>query len=495
MASSIPASAIVSVLPSVIDAGGNGLDLIGLILTDSTRTPVNTVLPFASAADVAAYYGALSTEATMAAAYFAGYDGSTIKPASLKFYRYVGTAAAAFLRGGKLAQSLTTLQGRSGTLTVTINGTAKTSSTINLSAATSYSDAAAIIQAGFTSPGFTVTYDSLFDAFVFTSSTTGAASTLTYATGTLASGVKLTASAGAVLSQGSDVVAAGATMDAATAISQDFVSFSTTFNPSTTVKTAFAVWVDGKNSRFLYVPWEVSDAAALAGDTTTIGPICTANDYSSVAPVYDPTDGTPAAAFLMGAIASLNFTRENGRATMAFRTGNVNPGVTNQTIAANLTANGYNYFGRYATANDSYVFLYPGQVSGAFKWIDSWVSQAWMNNAFQSALMNLLTSIGQIPYNQDGYSLIESALRGVIDDALNFGAIRAGVTLSSSQKAEVNSLAGGDIAGTIERRGWYVLIKDPGATARANRQSPNCTIFYTDGQSVQQITLSSVSVL
>lgn len=495
MASSIPASAIVSVLPSVIDAGGTGLDLIGLVLTNSTRAPVGAVLPFASASDVAAYFGPVSTEASMAATYFAGFDGSTVKPAKILFYRYVDAAASAFLRGAKLGKTLTQLQALSGTLIVTISGTQKTSSSINLSSATSFSDAASIITSAFTSPGFTVTYDSQADAFLFTSTATGASATLTTATGTLANSLRLGPTNGATLSQGADVVTPAAAMDAVTVLTQDFVSFATTFNPSNSNKVAFALWTDAKSDRFLYVMWDSDAQAAVDGDASSAGAQIKAADYSGTAAIYDPSNGVNVAAFVLGSIASLDFTRENGRNTLAFRNGAIAAGVTSQSAAANLIANGYNFVGSYATANDAFVFFYPGQVSGQFGWIDSWVCQVWMNNAFQLALMELLTSVGQIPYNQDGFGLIEASLRSVIDDALNFGAIRAGVSLSAQQKVEVNNRAGGDVAGTIERRGWFVSVKDPGATARANRASPVTTVFYTDGQSVQSITLSSVSVL
>lgn len=496
MASSIPASAIVSVLPSVIEAGGSGLDLVGLLLTNSTRAPTGTVLSFASALDVSAYFGPLSIEATLAAIYFAGYDGSTIKPAALRFYRYVDTAAPAFLLGARLASmTLPQLQAlASGTISLTVNGTAKTSSTINLSAVTSFSDAATTIQAAFTSPGFTVTYDTVSSAFVFTTSTTGAAATITKATGTLANSLGLTNAAGAIASQGADIVTPAVAMDALIALTQNFVSFSTTFEPSTNDKVRFAVWADGKNDRFAYVGWGSSAAATQAGDTTSFGSQVRDNGYSGTIAIYDPNDGSKIAVFLMGAIASLDFGRTNGRATMAFRTGNVVAGVTDQTIAANLRANLYNYVGAYATANDQFVFFHPGQISGAFDWIDSWVCQVWMNNAFQLALMSLLTRVGQIPYNAEGYALIKSALRGVVDEAVNFGAIRAGVTLSAQQKAEVNNLAGGNIADTLQLQGWYVLVQDANQTVRAARGSPPCTIFYTDGQSVQAITLSSVNV-
>ena len=154
---SIPASAIVQVLPNVLTAGGSGLDLVGLILTSSARLPVNTVMTFSNVADVSAYFGPLSKEATLAGNYFAGFDGSTIKPAALRFFRFSETAVAPFLRGGPLGLSLEQLQALNGTLTISVSGTAKTSSAINFSTATSFSNAATLIQSAFTSPGFTVT--------------------------------------------------------------------------------------------------------------------------------------------------------------------------------------------------------------------------------------------------------------------------------------------------------------------------------------------------
>ncbi len=497
MVASIPASAIVSVQPAVIDAGGSGLDLVGLFLTDSARAPTNTVLSFASASDVSAYFGPLSTEATLAAIYFAGYDGSTIKPAALRFYRYVDTAAAAFLRGASLSGvTLTQLQGYTGTLTITIGGTAKTSGTINLASVTSFSDAATAIQAAFTSPGFTVTYDTVASAFVFTSTATGAAASLVYtsATGSLGGNLKLRPQDGAVTSAGADVATPATAMNALIALTQNFVSFSTTFAPSTGDKVLFSVWADGQNDRFAYVGWDNASAATVSGDTASFGSQVRDSGYSGTIAIYDPNDGSKIAAFLMGAIASLDFGRANGRATMAFRTGNVDAGVTDQTIAANLKANLYNYVGRFATANDRFVFFYPGQISGAFDWIDSWVCQVWMNNAFQLALMGLLTGTGSIPYNAEGYALIEASLRGVIDSALSFGAIRAGVSLSAQQVAEVNAAAGGDIAQALEQQGWFVKVGTASAEVRAARGSPPIKVFYTDGQSVQQINLTSVNV-
>ncbi len=492
MVASIPASDIVNVLPGVIGAGGTGLDMVGLILTDSARAPVGQVLQFSSATAVSAYFGSTSTEAALAATYFNGYVGSFIKPAFVLFAAYATAARAAWLRGGTLALSLTDLQALTGTLTITVAGAALTSGTINLAAASSFSNAATIIQAAFTTPTFTVTYDSIAGAFLVTSNATGAISIIP-ATGTIAAGLGLTTATGAVTSQGSIAGVPATAMDAIVATTQDFVSFTTTFAAIDADIVAFATWNNGKGNRFLYVPWTNSATAITNSDTTSPAKLIAAASLSGSAPIWSPTPDK--AVFVLAYVASIDFARLNGRAVAAFRSGDgLTADVTNQTIAANLLANGYSYYGTYATANDSFTWLYNGQVSGSFDWIDSYVNQIWMNNQFQLSWMTMLAAIGQIPYNDDGYETLGAGLQSDVNAAVNFGAIRNGVALTELQKTQVNSLAGQDITDVLFTRGWFLSIQDPGGQVRAARGSPVCTFFYTDGQSVQKITLSSLMV-
>ena len=93
-----------------------------------------------------------------------------------------------------------------------------------------------------------------------------------------------------------------------------------------------------------------------------------------------------------------------------------------------------------------------------------------------------------------GYAQIEAACLDPINAALNFGAIRAGITLSESQITQVNSAAGAQISDTITARGWYLQILDAQPIVRAARSSPPCTLWYTDGQSVQAINLASIEI-
>lgn len=508
--STIPASQKVKVTPNVLSAGGRALDIIGVLLTTSTQVPIGDVHQFATAADVGSYFGLGSTEHALAVIYFSGFDNSNVKPSKVYFAQYHPAAVAGYLRGGSMGGvTLAQLKAfAADTLTVTFAGTAKTSGSIDLSAATSFSNAATIIQAAFTTPGFAVTYDSTSQAFVFTSTATGATETIVYATSgaTLAAELKLTSATGATLSQGADVITPGAMMDGVSAATQDWATFMTCQDPDVSGnanKLLFAAWANGQVDRFAYICWDTDASPANSSPATgslgyLIGP--NGNNYSGTCLIGG--DGNSAgtvsasyAAFICGAAASIDFTETNGRITFDFKSqSGLAATCTNATAADNLISNGYNYYGAFATANDEFVFFDEGTISGPFEWLDSYVNQIWLNNQFQLALMVLLTTVKSIPYNKAGYALIEAACMDVINQGLNFGAFRAGVTLSAAQAAEVNSAAGVKIDTTLNQQGWYLQVLDANPQVRQARGSPPCTFWYMDGESVQKINLASVNV-
>lgn len=141
----IPASRLAQVNPGVLSASGNGLQLNGVILTsDVTDTIGGQILAFASQADVAAFFGSTSQLAGLASVYFLGPDNKTQSPAQLIIAQYALSPQFAKLKGGPLNISLAALQAIDSSLTVTINGTPITQ-TINLSAATSFSNAAQLM--------------------------------------------------------------------------------------------------------------------------------------------------------------------------------------------------------------------------------------------------------------------------------------------------------------------------------------------------------------
>jgi len=497
---SIPASEIASSTPSVISAGGSALDINGIILTGSTRVPTGTVPTFPSLSAVGDYFGVASLQYQLAAVYFNGFDNSNVKPGSLGFMQYPAAPVAAYLRGASLASmTLTQLQALSGTLTITFAGTALTSSSISLSSATSFSSAASIIQAAFTSPPFSVSYDSVSAAFVFTSTATGATETITYASGTLAAGLNLTQSTGAVLSQGAAAATPATAMAALVKATQNWVSFMTDFDPDNgsgnANKLLFAQWTAQQNNRYLYAAWDTDQSpTASNAATTSLGYIVQQNAMSGVVPIYQDVNQ---AAFLMGALASIDFTETNGRITMAFKSqSGLAATVTDDEVYTNLLANGYNVYGAFATANDEFTFFYPGSVGGQFAWIDSYVNQVWVNNQFQLAIMEGFTNTKSAPYNAVGDTLIEAWLTDPINEFGTFGGFQKGVQLSAAQIAEVNQAAGLDISNALFTNGNYLQVKASQAVAqvRGVRQSPPCTWWWVDGGSVQKLNVGSVMV-
>lgn len=571
MTNSIPASQLVSVVPSVLSAGGDQLVLNGVFLTEDLSIPLGSVMSFATQASVAAFFGAESPEAALANDYFNGFEGATVIPSQLYFASYNASAVGAFLRSASLASiSLAQLQALTGTVIVTVDGRVVTSASINLSSATSFTNAAALIAAGLQTTGNvfsgtghiddgassagtlltisavsagalhvgdvitgagvtagttivsfgtgtggvgtynvsasqlvasealtstlapTVAYDAQRRAFVITSPTTGITSTIGYASGTLSSSIFLTQATGAVISQGAASAAPASFMDQIVRVTQNWATFMTVWEPDVAGKTAFSNWVTAQQDHYAYAVWDTSiGPTASEDDETCIGRVTM--DFDGVIPLWGPANK---AAFLCGMIASINFAETNGRITAAYKSqAGLTADVTDATVAQNLLANGYNFYGDYATANDNFQFLQNGQISGAWNWIDSYVNQIKLNSDLQLAFLDLLTSVKSIPYNQRGYNLLRAAAMDPINSALNFGSIQPGVDLSARQIAEIDNAAGQSGVGrAVSQVGYYLQIKPADSNTRGQRGSPPMTLWYADGGSIQKINLASIDV-
>lgn len=653
--STIPASALVNVIPSVIEAGGTGLVLNGVMLTTSWRVPTGGVSIFPSALAVGEYFGLTSPEYNQAVIYFNGYLGCIQLPGSLIVAQYTGGEISAWLKSGPVdTMTLAQIQGITGSLTVTMDNYPRVVSSIDLSGATSYTAAGALLQAalnaadpsdvafsGSIAPGsatfiggiqddiltvnsmtsgtsifpgallagylvaphtlvsaqisgttggvgeytlsvgnqnvadgtvFTsfhgvltvqavttgtlsigqtlstngfysilagttitalgtgtglggtyivqnsqtvtlenmsggayplvVSYDSTWGSFVITSGIAGSMSMASFATGTAAARLMLTAQTGALVSQGVDALMPGPFMTQLTRITQNWASFWTLADPDVGIgnarKLAFCAWVSAQNSRYVYL---CTDSDMTATDmwpaTTSLGYLCSsnANNYAGVHLIYDPNN-EGLAPFIAGSIASINFGATNGRITFAFREQNgLTATVTDPEVASNLLLNGYNFYGAYATANETFLLYQNGSITGQFQWLDSYVNQIWMNAQFQLDLILLLKTVGNIPYNASGYAMIPAACGTTINQALNFGAIRAGVPLSSLQALDVNQQAGYRIDDVLAAQGFYFQVQATAPQVRQTRQSPPCFFWYTDGQSIQQITLNSIELM
>jgi hypothetical protein len=507
VAKSIPASADVTVIPGVLGTGGSALVLNGLIGTLSTRVPIGTVLFLAGLQAVQNFFGVNSAEAAMAKIYFSGFNNGTLLPRTLGFAQYNETAVAGYLRSGP-GLTLSAIQAVTGVLTVSIDGTPYTTASINLSSATSFSNAATLIQTALVTAGATTatcTYDSQLGEFLITSGTTGGSSSVGFATGSFAAPMFLTLATGAVTSAGAAIANPAAFVAMVQGQTLNWAGLTTSFDPDNgatggPVKVAFAQAISAVspagNEAFFYAA-EDTDVTVTQGAAPTSFAGVTSALNGRVA-LYTPVGATYGlqAAFILGCAASTNWSATNGNIDYKFRSNpNLTPVVTDLTISTNLDANGYNYYAAVATRNQTFQYLRQGQISGNWDWIDEYVAQIYLNSQLQLALLEYETNTPSgAPYNQSGYASLRGVLKTPIQQAVTNGTIESGVVLSSSQIQSLIQAIGSDQSSTLYAQGWYLQILDPGAQVRGVRGTPVMTFWYTSGGFVHQLTLSSTLV-
>ena len=489
----IPASQIVKINPRVIQASGTDLVLNGLFLTTNSLIPAGSVMGFSTADDVGAFFGTASDEYAAASVYFAGYKNSFKKPRQVFYGSRVNAAVGAWLRGAKYAGTLAQLQAvTAGTLDLTIDGTAIALTSLDFSAATSLSGCATVLQTALANAlaSTTCSYSSQTGAFQIGSPTTGATSTITYADdGTLATLLGLTQAAGAVLSQGSDALDVAGNMATIRGVTENWATFTYLYSATDSEILDLSAWASSQGVEYLLVAWSTNSNLKNQVDTTSIAYQLKEANAGATTLIFGDAKY---AAFIMGTAASIDWDRNQGAITFAFKTlDGLAPTIDNATDATTLLQKKCNLYGTYATRNDDFVFLYDSNMYGDYNFIDPFINAIWLNNCLQVAIMNGLEMSPRVPYNEDGYTQIRSWCQDPINRARRNGVIDPGVTLSEAQKAELIREAGLDITSNLETDGYYLQVVDGGPQVRTTRDTPSCSLWYSYGGSVQRVELAS----
>ena len=491
MAQAIPADYIVSVNPRVLYGGSGQLVLSGLLLTNNTLCPFPQLLAFPSAKEVGEYFGVDTNEYKLATNYFLGYDNSYRKPEKLYFARRASTAFGGELIGAEVTALVSDFQSISdGTFKINVDGTDYVVDEIDFSSVTSMSTVAQAIQGVMTTNGIgvTVAYSSITKGFIITNNTTGSTGSLGFVvaggTGTdLVPLLKMSQSDGAVVYSGSGALTPAEVMESVVNQTTNWASFTCVTSMSDDEIKGYAAWNNGKGVSYLFSAWK----------NDTNDNVITLKNALDVAG-YNGTSlvrGTAEyAVFIMAETASIDWNRRQGVINFAFKSqSGLAAIVTDGTEASALEEVGVNYYGRWATRNPEFVFLYNGAITGDYKWIDAWVNAIWLRSAVQISCMNGLKMAGRVPYTDMGYTQISAWLQDPINTALLNGVIDAGVVLSEKQKAELFIEAGTDITEQLFTEGYYFEVSDPGADVRAVRGTPIINVWYTYGGSVNKLNV------
>ena len=488
---SINASMIVEVTPRVVRAGSSDLQFNGMVFTKSPLASICDI--FTSANQVGEQFGYESPEYQFAQVYWEADEQKTRSPEALYFSRLTTEATAAWIRGFGMTATLADLKKiTDGVLTVPINGSDVQATGIDLSEATSLSDVATTIAGKLT--GTTGQYNSGLNAFIFTTTETGSTATIDYAktaTGGTDLGpiLGLTQDDGAALWQGTDAQSFAECVSNVLGVSQNWVTFTTIDTPETALAQEIAQWVSA-NFGFIYYPNTTDNNAASAQSQADLASVLDAAGVSNTAPVY----GTPNyCAFFMGMQAATDYSATNGVKTYAFKRSALLPAnVTNSNVAEVLANKRYNFLGNFAMRNAEFDVSSFGTLLGdSYRFIDELGGMIWLTNSLQRTIMDGLTSVNRVPYTERGYTMIRTWCMAPINQGLQNGYIEPGVTLSATQKTQLIEAIGQDVSQEIYNNGWYLRVADPGAEARANRQSPICDLYFTYGGAVHRLELGA----
>lgn len=485
----IPLSYWATVQPGVSSAGDSVNSLYGLILTNNAAYPAGVVTAVTSSDAISDLIGSDQPEVAQAAIYFGGFANSPRKPTTLFVGRFDTAVAPAALYGANPGLTLAQTQALTGSLTISIDGVQK-SITPNLSSATSFSEVASILTTALADA--TVTYSSGSGAYLIKSETTTSSSSVSFASGTLATSLGLTQATGAVQSPVVTDISVNAQMEKLRKANGMWSHFWCAFDPAS-VYLDLAAWVTTTNSGYAGILHDTAVTEATIAAGTDLASTITANSYNGVAPVYL---APLTCAFIASIPCSVDWTQTDGRYAVAFRYASaLSPTVTDEDLATALEGAGYNFYAEVAGSGFTYDGVYPGCVSGDYLWLDSYFNQIWMNRNFQLAMIGAFRG-RQIPYNSQGDAIIEAALQAPITAAGNFGIFRAGVTPSDAQAQEITALFGSGAVRNLETNGYFLYVNCAGASAavRAKRQTPELYFYYMDGQSVQRLTLNSIEV-
>lgn len=438
-----------------------------LIAGSSTVIDVNERIRSYSDIDgVADDFGTTAPEYKAAALFFS----QSPQPDLLYIGRWAQAATAAVIKGGVLTateQLIATWTAiTSGSFKITVDGTLKTLTTLNFSGATNLNGVASIITTAL-SGAATVTWNATYGRFEVTSATTGATSTISYATaagsGTDISGMlKLTsgASSAPVAGIAAETLLAGVQTLADKSAEWYGLMVATSTAPADSDYTAVAGYIEAASKTRLFgititgtTVLDATQTSDLASALKAAGYKRTICQYSSASPY--------AIASLFGRAFTVNFSGSNTTITLMFKQ---EPGVTAETItetqAATLKSKHVNVFVNY---DNSTAILQHG-VTAAGYYIDEVHGADWLQNAVQTDVWNLLyTSTTKVPQTDTGNNLIVNTIEHTLEQSVNNGFVAPGVWNASG--------FGQLVQGDTLTKGYYVYCPPIASQSQADREA------------------------
>ena len=428
---------------------------------------------YTSATAVAADFGTTAPEYLAASIFF----GQSPSPAQLYVGAWARTATSGTLIGGALSSAQQALSNftsiSNGSLQITIAGTLKTLSGINLTSVVSLNGVATAITTALSGAG-NVYWNSVYNYFYIVGSTTGTTSTITFASTTgsgtdLSSLLSLQSSQGGYIAAGiaAETPVAAATILAAMSNSWYGLTFAASTMPTDTQLVAVAGFVQSAAPVRILGTTTQEAAALVTGDSTSLAYLMSNGQYTRTFVQYSSSSPYACCA-IFGIAFTCQFNGVNTLYTLKFKQ---ELGIAAETLtesqAAQLNTTNCNVFVNY---NNSTAILQQGTMaSGQF--FDVIHGTDWLQNAVQTAVYNVLyTSTAKIPQTDQGVGLLVTAVTSELNQAVQNDLIAPGIWYGPA--------IGAIVTGQNLVKGYYVYappVATQSLAARAARQAPVIT--------------------
>ncbi|AHX12940.1 hypothetical protein CH75_06515 [Dyella jiangningensis] len=443
-----------------------------LILGASPVIDVNSrIRLYSNISGVATDFGTSAPEYQAAALFFS----QSPQPSTLYVGRWAKTATSGQLLGGTLSAAQQALSNftavSSGGMKITVDGTLKSLSAINLSSVANLNAVATAVTTALAGAA-TVVWNANYGRFEVTSATTGVTSSLTYATAP-ASGTDISGLLGLVQNVAQAPIA-GIAAESLLAAVQACVPYGDWYgltvadtSPQTSDHLAVAGYIEASSPSRIYGV-TTQDPTVLTTANTDVASQLQALLYKRTFTQYS-SSSPYAAASAYGRAFTVDFTANKSTITLKFKQ---EPGVAaetlNETQAATLKSKNCNVFVNY---NNSTAIIQEGVMANGY-FFDEVFGLDWQQNDMQTAVYNALyTSPTKIPQTDAGINQLVAAIEGSAERGVNNGLVAPGVWNAPGFGALSN--------GQTLAKGYYVYappISSQSQADRAARKAPTIQV-------------------
>ncbi|MET3654089.1 DUF3383 domain-containing protein [Dyella japonica] len=436
-----------------------------LILGSSAVIDTNErVRQYTTINGVVADFGSTAPEYLAASLFFS----QSPQPSVLYIGRWAKTATSGVLHGGVLSVAQQAIANftavSSGGMKITIDGTLKTLTAINLSAVNNLNGVASAVTTALAGAA-TVTWNASYNRFDVVSSTTGASSSVSYASnpgsGTDISGLMgLVTGVASVPVQGVVAESLLAGVQACAPYGDWYGLMVADASVVDSDHISVATYIEASSPSRIYGITSSSSAILDPTQTTDIASKLQAANFSRTFIQYSSSNPY-AVASLYGRAFTVDFTANNSTITLKFKQEpSVAAETLNETQAATIDAKDCNVFVNF---NNSTAIVQQGVMcNGDF--FDERHGLDWLQNAVQTNVYNLLyTSPTKIPQTDAGTNQIAGAIEQACEEGVNNGLMAPGVW---------NSPGFGAISqGQTLTKGYYVYMPPVATQSQSDREA------------------------